>query len=226
MAGQSWTVSARGGTLTSVNLSRKVRQAAQPKQIFRQFVRPEEDFGKNDGDQLTYKKVGNVAAEGRVVSEFEKVPETSISFTSDTITAYEYSNSVPYTWRVETLAKLDIRSLVIEALKNDMSKVLDKAVYQEFVRTDLKYTPTGTETAKTNTLGTTGTAVAATRQMSVWDHKNIIDKMKATYFMPQYDSRGYMAIATTTFLRSIMDDSEWLEAVKYGEWDRRSQVAA
>ena len=35
MAGQQWTTSALGGTLTSVPLSRKLRVAAQPIMVFR-----------------------------------------------------------------------------------------------------------------------------------------------------------------------------------------------
>lgn len=221
MAGQLWSVSARGGTLTQTQLSKKLRHAAQPLMVFRQFTMVETDFGKNEGDTLQFKKVGNVATRGRVISETEKVPETFITFTSDQVQAFEYSNSITYTWTVELLAVLDIRSAIVEALKNDMAIVLDIAASLEFKKTDLKYIPTGTETNKSYTLDTNGTpSIAATRKASVWDHKNIVDLMKATYRMPKYDGKNYHSIATTAALRGLMDDSEWIEAAKYGDPSR------
>ena len=112
---------------------------------------------------------------------------------------------------------LDIRSAIINALKDDMAITLDIAASLQFKATDLKYTPTGTATNKTYTLNTAGTATASTREFSVWDHKNILDAMKQTYKMPRYSGREYHAIHTTTTLRSLMDDSEWIEAAKYGQ---------
>ena len=220
MAGQQWAVGARGGFLTNIKLSKKLREVAQPMMRFRGLVRPEMEFGKNVGDTLQFDKVCNVATEGRVISETETVPETNFTISKDTIVAKEYSNSVPFTWQVELFADLDIRSTIINALKNDMAKVLDKAAGQQFVATDLKYAPTGTETAKTSTITTNGTKSAATRNISVWDLKNIADEMRSTYKMPFYTTNDFMSVASTGALRGIKDDSEFVEATKYGDPDK------
>jgi len=189
--------------------------------VVRQFCDFQTDFGKNEGDKLDYKKVGNVAARGRIILETETVPETGITFTSDQVQAFEYSNSVTYTWTLEILAMLDVRSAIVNALKDDMAITLDIAASLAFKDTDLKYTPTGSETNKSFTLATNGVvATSATRQWSVWDHKNVLDLMKATYLMPKYDNKNFMAISTVTPLRSLMDDSEWIDAAKYGDPSR------
>lgn len=217
MAGQVWVTNSLGGHLTAPELSRKVRVAAQPLMRFRQFVRPEEEFGANRGDVLQFDKVSNVAQEGRIISELEVVPETNITIYKDQITVHEFTNSIPYTWKLELLAKLDINSMLVEALKNDMAKVLDKYCAAEFKNTDLKYTPTGSEMDRDYNLATNGTPVTAERPMSLWDLKNVVDLAKSTYRMPFFDGNNYMTVASTTYLRSIKDDSEFIDAVKYGD---------
>lgn len=218
--GQTWGTDSQGGFLTTPELSRKIREAAQPMCRFRQFVRPEEDFGRNMGDRLEFTKTSDIAVQGRKISELETVPTSNITIFKDAVTADEYSNSVEYTWKLEILAKLDINSPVISALKNDMAKVLDKAASIEFKATDLVYCPQGTETNKSYTLSTTGATNVATRNMSIWDVKNLIDLMKSTYKMPKFDGNNFMSVCTTTHMRGLKDDSEYFDAVKYGDPDR------
>lgn len=221
MAGQEWATSALGGTLTSETLSRNLRIVAQPKMRFRQLTKLEMAFGAHNGDTVTFKKVGNVATEGRIIGEKEAVPETNISFTSDTCTIAEYSNSIPYTWKLSLLAKLSVEDAIIIALMNDMAKVLDKAAAAKFRTADLVYTPTGTSANPTRTIATNGTAGAtATRNVNTWDIMNIVDQMRSTYNMPAYDGNDYLCVATTTFLRGLKNDSQWIEAAKYGAPDK------
>lgn len=217
---QQWAVSALGGYLAAPFLSRNLRMVSQPMMKFRQFCRVETELGRNAGDTIYFDKVGNVANEGRVVSENEVIPDTTISFTQDSMKVYEYSNSINYTGRLETLADLDINTPIIEGLKNDAAKVIDKAAATQFKSAKLCYTPTGSYAVPSYTLVTTGTpTVTASRNISVWDHKNIIDAMKSTYLMPTYDGNNYGCIASTTFLRGIKDDPEWQDAAHYGNPD-------
>ena len=194
---QTWGQDSQGGFLTTPELSRKIREAAQPMCRFRQFVRPEEDFGRNMGDELDFTKVSDVATPGRKVSELETVPTSQITVFKDKVTADEYSLAIDYTWKLEILAKLDINSPVISALKNDMAKVLDKAASLEFRDTDLVYVPYGTNSNKQYVLYTNATVTpitqVSTRGMSIWDVKNLIDLMKSTYKMPKFDGTNYMS---------------------------------
>lgn len=218
MAGLEWTTSALGGALTSETLSRNMRTVAQPKMRFRQLTRAEIAFGAHMGDTVTYRKVSNVTNEGRAISEKERVPETDLSYSSGQITIQEFSNSIPYTWLLSLLAKLSVEDSVIIALMNDMAKVLDKYAAAAFRSADLVYTPTGSTTNKNRSFTTNGTPGAvATRPIAGWDVKNIIDDMRSTYNMPAYDANDYLCVATSTFMRGLKDDSEWVEAAKYGD---------
>ena len=221
MAGMVWLTPSLGGNLTAPKLSRNFRVAAQPLMRARQFVRPEENFGQNRGDTLQFTKAGNVAVAGRMIAETETVPETSLTIYKDTIVVNEWSNSVPYTWKLRLLADLDVNHIVILGLKNDMAKVLDTYFMNQFLATSVFYTPTGSEMTKQATWATNGAAGgAATRNVSVWDLKNIIDTMKATYKVPLYDGTNFMCMASTTFMRGLKDDDEFTEAAKFGDPER------
>lgn len=221
MPGLEWAVSDLGGTLTSETLSRNLRVAAQPKMRFRQLCKPEMAFGAHNGDQLTFKKMGNIDTEGRKIGEKEKVPVSQMHFSSATVSIDEYSNSIDYTWTLSLLAKMSVEDSIIITLMNDMAKVLDKAAAAPFRAADIVYVPTGTPGAPSRTLTTNGTAGAtATRGIRGWDVKNIVDLMRATYNMPAFDGNKYLCVATSTFLRNLKDDSEWVEASKYGQPDK------
>lgn len=218
--GQEWGTAALGGALTSDTLSRQVRMMAQPKTRFRQLTRVEMAFGAHNGDTVTYKKISNLQDEGRAIGEKEKVPESQFTVSTATVGVQEYSLATSYTWTLSLLAKLSVEDAIIINLMNDMVKVLDKAAAAKFRAADLVYTPTGSYSNKSRTLATNGTAGAvATRNITMWDIKNIIDAMRATYNMPAFDGNDYVCVATSTALRGLKDDPEWINAASYGNPD-------
>ena len=203
-----WQVSSLGGYLTTPELSQQMRVKAQTKQRFRGLVTPEEAFGQNRGDVLQYTKVGN-ADNGRVVAETELVPTSNLLFTKSQVQAQEYTLGIDYTWRLDTLAKLDVYNNIIVALTNSMARTLDLAAAAQFQAMDLVYTPTGSINNPGYTLGSAGTALAtAQRPFLFWDHRNICDLMGGTYNMPFFDDVGYMAVSSTKSLRSLKEDGQ------------------
>jgi N4-gp56 family major capsid protein len=209
-----WSVSSAGGTLTTPELSEAMRYKAQTKQRFRQLATPEEAFGLGRGDTLQYKKVGN-ADLGRVVGETELVPTSNLTFTSSSITAQEYTLGIDYTWRLDSLAKLDVYNIVVQSLINSMARTLDLAAGMAFIQgSSLVYTPTGSSINPTYTLGTAGQALAvATRPFAVYDHRNVMDLLNGTYNMPYYDDDGFISVMSTKFKRSVREDGQWERAV-------------
>ncbi len=215
-----WEVDSRGGYLTSPELSEKIRVVAQTKQVFRNLVNPQESFGMHRGDVLQYTKVGDTE-DGRVVSETETVPTGNLTFYKSSVTALEVTLGIDYSWRLDILAKLDIYNQIVIALTNSMARTLDKMCGKIFQTSDLVYTPTGSLTNPSYTLGTAGTALAAgTRPFTVWDHRNVIDLMEGTYNMPYYSDDGYIAVGTTAFLRSFHEDGAWERPVVYNAAER------
>lgn len=215
--GMEWGTAARGGALTSETLSRQVRMQAQPKTRFRQLTRVEMALGAHNGDTVTFRKISNAEEEGRAIGEKERVPETQFGVSSGSISVREYSLAISYTWTLSLLAKLSVEDAIIINLMNDMVKVLDKAAAAQFRSADLVYTPTGSYSNKSRTMSANGTpAATATRNVTMWDVKNIIDAMRAEYNMPAFDGNDYICVATSTFLRGLKDDPEWINAASYG----------
>ena len=204
-----WMTDSLGGYLTSPELSRNMRLKAQPRMRFRPLATPEASFGMHQGDVLQYTKVGD-ADDGRVVAEDETVPTSNLTFSKDTVIAQEYTLGIDFSWRLDILAKLDVYNNVVKALTNSMARTLDKAVAAQFRSADLVYTPTGTASNPSYTLGTAGVALAsATRRFTMWDHMNVIDLMGGTYLMPAYDDAGFISVGSTAFLRSFFEDQRW-----------------
>lgn len=210
-----WQTDSRGGFLTSPELSKKMRVKAQTKQRFRNFVNygGAENLGMHKGDTLQYVKVGD-AGDGRAVSETETTPTDNLTFYRSSVTALEFTLGIDYSWRLDILAELDIYNNIVMALTNSMARTLDRACAAQFRTADLVYTPTGSKTVPSYTLGTAGVALAAaTRAFSVWDHMNIMDLMEGTYNMPFYDGEGFQCIGTTKFLRTFKEDGRFERAV-------------
>ena len=224
MATQSWGISADGGYLANAKLSRTIRVAAQPMMKFRPYTRVEPGLGKGKGDTLDFNKLSNVATAGGTISELTRIPETKITIKRGTLTLQEYANSIPYTGKLENLSEFDVSNLWTVALRNDMAKVLDKAVADEMKNTDLRFMPTSAIGGTwANTSSTT-----ATVNLSIFHVKDIVDAMKVGTFgsltntasVPPWDGEHYVAVASVKALRGLKDDPDFEEPVKYADPER------
>ena len=197
-------------------LSKDVRSAAQRKQRFRQFVRPETSFTTHMSDTYQFTKVGNIEEEARTISEDGDIPQGKPAITSDLVTAEEKSLELPYTSRSVILSELSLESIFVRKLMDHAVKTLDKIAAAPFRSADLVYTPTGTIGNKDYTLGTSGVAlVVATRPFSLWDLRNIRSIMQTDHDVPGFaGGEEYMLIATDKLTRAIKEDAQYLELAK------------
>jgi N4-gp56 family major capsid protein len=226
MAGQKWSVSADGGFFANTQLSKELRHAAQPMMKARQFVRPESGLGKGRGDTLLFDKVKNIATAGGTISEANRIPESRFTITQSSLVMEEYGNSIPYTGKLETLSEFNITNPIQRALRDDMAKVLDKAVIDVMKTADVIYIPTSSTAGTWDIDGTASTA--ATANLSVFHVKEIVDAMKVGAYgtntgynpVPGFDGENYVCLASVKALRGIKDDPDWEEAVKYGDPER------
>jgi len=207
MASQLWAVNSLGGYFYSLNLSKELRVALQPRTKFRQFcdVKDASQQGKGKGNTFTWDIVGNVAVQGNTLTETNTMPETNFTITQGTLTITEYGNSVPYSGKLEDLSQFSVRDTVMKALKNDATKVMDAAAHQQFNLTPLRVTGTSSTTI---TLSTAGTATATNSQAYNTGHaKKICDTMKERN-IPAFSGDDYMALAWPTTFRTIKDQLE------------------
>lgn len=218
MPAQVWSVAGLGGTLGTPMLSERMRFSSYGRMRFAQFVNIEAKFGPNKTDRLDYKKVSKVSVAGRVHSEGEPIQEATITFFSDSVFVAEISNSISFTDRAEELAKLSIRSAVIQRLRDDAAATLDTIYAAQFQGADAVYVPTGAVQSPTFTLTTNATAgAAATRNLQGDDVKNIMDALKSTFKSPSYDAEGrFVMINGTQAMRGLKDSRDIIDAQKYG----------
>jgi N4-gp56 family major capsid protein len=215
---QQWAVSADGGYLSNNVLSKIIRYTSQPEMVFRQFVRVEPGYGKNKGDRVFFNRVSNTANQGGTISETSKMPETKVVITQGSCIVNEYGQAIPYTGKLEALSESPTDNIWIRALQDDMKKALNTGSAAAFLGCKVKYTPTGTSGDPVGTINTTGTVTdTATRHVSMFDVKEVVDYMSNTLFVPPYLQGDYMCVANRSFLRRIWDDPEWQMAYKYGK---------
>jgi N4-gp56 family major capsid protein len=218
--GQNWVTSADGGYLANPQLSRQLRRAALPIMKFAQFTRIEPGYGKNKGDAIPYNKVSRVLNQGGFISELSSMPATKISVSRDQLTVDEMGNSIPFTGKLESLSEFNPNDIIQQALKDDQAITIDTLIAVQFKKCKVKYTPTGTPDKPTGVFNTSGVVAAtATRDTETFDVKAIVDYMKDTLYVPKRTDGGkehYACIASVGFLRSIKDDDDFIDAVRYG----------
>ena len=225
MAGLQWQLSADGGYFANPKLSKSFRHASQPMMKIRQFGRPEKGFGKHDSDKILIDYAGNLSgrsktAATRRLSEQVKTPEGKFTTGQTTVTIYEYGFSVPWTRKLETCSEFSVDNLTLVPLRDDMGYALNVEAAVPFLACQVVYTPTGTTENPTSTWATGGTAGdTATRNLMVWDIKQISDYMQGTLFIPKYDGANNIFLAPVDTMRLIFDDSEYNTAAKYGDPD-------
>ena len=210
MASQLWAVNTLGGYFYSLNLSNELRESLQPMSKFRQMcdVKDASQQGKKKGDTFTWDTVSNVATQGNSLLETNTMPETNFTIAQGTLTIGEWGNSVPYSGKLEDLGKFSVKDVVMKALRNDASKVMDCAAHQQFNRTPLRVVASsGTDTALV-TLTTNGTATTTNNVAFTKDHaKSISDIMKERN-IPAFQGDDYMALAWPTTFRTFKNNLE------------------
>ena len=208
MAGQLWATNSLGGFFYSLNLSDELRETLQPMSRFRQFCDVGDAAGKHKGQTWTWDVVSNVATAGGTLVETNTMPETQFTITQGTLTVTEYGNSVPYSGKLEDLSKFSVRKPVMQALRNDANKVLDRGAYAQFYLTKLRVVPSGGTHTSAVTLTTNGTATLSNVLAFNNQHaKAIVDLMKERS-IPAYVGDDYMAVAWPTTLRTFKNNLE------------------
>lgn len=153
-----WNWIQKAGFLTNDKLNKDFQKSAQPLLRFRQFVSMKNALGKNSGQNVNWLRVANVDNFGKKVAETDTMPETKQATTWGTLTVNEYGNTIPFTFKVETLSEFDVKNIVKEGLLDDAVKVMDGEIERQF--NFCKYRYVGTAAAAAGVITTDGTATA------------------------------------------------------------------
>jgi hypothetical protein len=210
MSGQLWSVSADGGYLYSDQLSAIFRMSLQPRVKFRQLCDASDatDQGLHRGAHFYWNVGSNVATQGRRLAETTPIPQTSGSVAQRSLQVTEYGNSVPYTDKLNLLAKQDVVTWIDAMLKDDARKCFDIEAYLQFKNTKLRAAPTSGNNTTAVTVDTAGTCTTTNNLAMGTGHvKAIVDYMKERN-IPSFKMDDYACISHVTTFRTFRNSLE------------------
>lgn len=208
MTGQIWSTNSLGGYMYSDNLSEVLRTALQPLMRFRQHCDLKDAVGKGKGNQFHWNVYSDVGTQGTTLSEESPMPETNFTITQGTVTITEYGNSVPFTEKLDNLSEHPVKEIIKKVLKNDASKALDDAAYDQFDATLLVVQAVSGTSTTAVTFETDGShSVTNNVALGSGHIKAIVDGMKERN-IPSYDGSHYACIARPSTLRNFKNDIE------------------
>ena len=235
MTGQLWSVPAQGGYLYSDELSNVLRIKAQPLTKFRQFADAKDGAqkGLNAGDQFTWNVVSDIGTQGHKLNESAPMPESNFTVDPKTLTVTEFGNSVPYTGKLESLAKQDVVDIIDQVLKHDARKAFDYETWNQMNQTPLRVASTDATSAGAIVV-TTNSSTATTNDAALNKNhvKNISDEMKERNIPPYGTTDDYYSIAEVSTYRNFKDDLETIQQhtpegfhmIMYGEIGRYESI--
>ncbi len=230
MAGQIWSVAADGGYLYSDELSDYLRIQVQPLTKFRQFCDAEDGTqkGLGKGETFTWDIVSNTARQGRRLDELQPMPESNVTVTQGSLTITEWGQAIPYTGKLEALAKHKIQNIIDKALKHDARKAFDIEAFLQFKNTPLRVAPTSGNSTTAVTLTTNG-ATATTNNVALGTgHIKAMSDTAKERNIPPYEGDAYFAISHPTTYRGMKNSlesinqytAEGLQMIRFGEIGR------
>src|SRR3972149_872522 len=209
MAGNVWVTNSLGGFLYKDNLSEEFREAVQPEVKFRQFADLQSAYGKNRGENFHWNVYLNIQTQGGTLVKTNTMPESNFRVIQGTLTVNEMGNSIPYTGKLESLAKESVKKPVMRSLKNDAKKAFDIQAHAQFNTTLLRICPAaaGTSTG-TISLTTDGTATATNNIDYRNTHSKLISDLMKERNIPAYTSDDYFAVGWPSTFRAMKNDLE------------------
>jgi hypothetical protein len=207
--GQYWTESAAGGYMYSDELSDVLRNTLQPTCIFRQFCEPREaDKEYGTGERFYWNVYGDASQAAEDLAEREPMPETDFTIAQSYLTISEGGMSIPYTFKLEAMAKHDVVSVVEKKLGDNARKYFDAKVYLQFDATPLRVVPTSGTSTTALTLDTDGVTAVTNNIELGSEHVNLIEDLMRERNIPAYTGNDYLAISRPSTWRPLKDDLE------------------
>lgn len=210
----SWTYDAPTGVYKNHKLSSQIRMAAIAEAKLMQFVKPEPGYGKKKGDTINITRVSNVTVPSNsTLTENVRIPEDSISLSTQAITVGENGRAIPYTSLSLDLAHFDLESAIQAKLRDQLKLSLDIDASDAFSAGQVKAIPTA---LATTTFDTDGTASSpATVNLNMYHVESIRDYLFSTLNVDPFMGDDYMAVIATKAKRGLIRDPQWEQWKKY-----------
>lgn len=214
MAQHSWINDGPSGVYKSHDLSSKIRMAAIKEAKFMQFVKPEEGYGKKKGEAVTITRVSNVTVPtSDVLNELVRIPEDTLSLSTQAITVSERGRSIPYTKLSIDLSSFDLANAIQRKLKDQLKLSMDIAAATAFKAGKILAVATGIAETTFETDGAVSNA--ATSNLNMYHVESIRDYMFSTLNIAPYMDDDYACVMITQAKRGLMRDPAWVDWKKY-----------
>lgn len=208
--GQFWQPDSEGGYMYHDELSDLLRTTLQPSCKMRQFSEPREaDKPLHKGEFFFWNIFGDVASDATTeLGERDLVPEGDFTITQSSLVIKQMARAVPYSFKLEALAKQDIVSVVEKVLANNARKWFDAEVFTQFDATPTRFAPTGGTSTTALTVDLAGTCTTTNNVELSKEHINLIEDYMREQNVPPYMGSDIVCISRPTTLRPVKDDLE------------------
>lgn len=214
MAQQTWVSDGPSGVYKNHDLSSKIRMASIKEAKFMQFVKPEEGYGKKKGESVTITRVSNVSVPSDdTLNESLRIPEDSLSLSTQSITVSERGRAIPYTKLSLDLSHFDLGNAIQKKLKDQLKLRLDIAASAAFKVGKILAIPTGIAETTFETDGAASNTAAS--NLNMYHVESIRDYMYSTLNIAPYMDDDYVCIMITQAKRGLMRDPAWVDWKKY-----------
>lgn len=214
MATQSWVNDGPSGVYKNHDLSSRIRMAAIQEAKFMQFVKPEDGYGKKKGESVTITRVSNVTEPtDDTLDELARIPEDTLSISTQAITVSERGRAIPYTKLSIDLAHFDLGSAIQKKLKDQLKLSLDTRASVAFKAGKILAVPTGIAETTFETDGSVSNTAAS--NLNMYHVESIRDYMYSTLNIPPYMGDDYVGILITQAKRGLLRDPAWVDWKKY-----------
>jgi N4-gp56 family major capsid protein len=214
MAAHSWVSDGPTGVYKNHDLSSKLRMASIKEAKFMQFVKPEDGFGKKKGESVTITRVSNITVPtDDALNEFSRVPEDTLSLSTQAITVAERGRAIPYTKLSVDLSMYDLQNAIQKKLKDQLKLRMDIAAATAFKAGQILAIPTGVAETTFETDGSASNA--ATSNLNMYHVESIRDYMFSTLNIAPYEGDDYVCVMITQAKRGLMRDPAWVDWKKY-----------
>ena len=214
MALHSWVLDAPSGVYKNHDLSSKIRMAAIKEAKFMQFVQPVEGYGKKKGENVTITRVSNITVPSDdTLSELARIPEDTLSLSTQAISVSERGRAIPYTKLSLDLAHFDLGGAIQKKLKDQLKLSMDIKAADAFKAGKILAVPTGISETTFETDGSASNA--AVSNLNMYHVEKIRDYMFSTLNIAPYSGDDYMCILSTQAKRGLLGDPAWVDWKKY-----------
>lgn len=214
MSTHSWSYDAPSGVYKNHKLSSQIRMAAIQEAKFMQFVKAEGGYGRKMGESVTITRVSNVSVPSSdVLNELDRIPEDTISLSTQAVTVSERGRAIPYSNLALDLGHMDLENAIQRKLRDQLKLSMDITAATAFKAGQVKAIPTGVAATTFDTDGTPSSA--AVSNLNMYHVESIRDYMYSTLLIDPHAGDDYICILITKAKRGLMRDPNWVDWKKY-----------